>query len=191
MNENSGKTFKGLYSKIKKDVIKTMELLSSTKDPEILTQIISKLDDPDIEIRGEAFSCLVLNENKIAKYLIKSLDSPSKNIRSFCCLILANRMDTIAIPHIVPLTKDSSSLVRSCALGALGYLKAVDASDSIHDCFFDSSIEVKKSALKAALDIGEKILPDELELISKETDEDLKKLLEVAKKKLLDGPGGI
>ena len=42
-------------------------------------------------------------------------------------LVLANRNDVDAIPEIMKLAKDERSMVRSCALGALGYLKAHEA----------------------------------------------------------------
>ena len=182
MSENSEGISKGLDSKIKVEIIKTIESLSTSKDPEIINKIISKLDDPDIEVRGEAFSCLVINENPIAEYLVKGLNSPSKNIRAFCCLILGNRKESTTISHIIPLTKDSSSMVRSCALGALGYLKANEAGNSVLECLSDSSLEVRKSALKTAMDIGVKIPLDELREISRQADEELKKLVDAAKK---------
>ena len=47
--------------------IKILESLENIKNPEFLEKIISKLDDDDIQVRGEAFSTLVLNENKISK----------------------------------------------------------------------------------------------------------------------------
>ena len=172
-----------LDSDSKEEKIKTLELLTSEEDPKIINKIISKLDDDDIQVRGEAFSSLVLNENKISKLLINNLRSPSKNIRGFSALILANRKDTDAISSIIELTKDSSSMVRACALGALGFLKANDASNAIHNCFSDSSLEVKKSAVKAAIDIGYKLPPEEIKEISKEKDDELEKLLVLAEKK--------
>ena len=63
--------------------IKVLETLECTENPEILEKIILKLDDDDIQVRGEAFSSLVLNENKISSVLIKSLSSVNKNIRGF------------------------------------------------------------------------------------------------------------
>ena len=72
-------------------------------------------------------------------------------------------------------------MVRSCALGALGYLKAAQASKVIHNCLSDSNLEVKKSAIKAVIDIGDKIPPKEINEISKEKDEELEKLLVLAK----------
>ena len=172
-----------LDSDSKEEKIKILELLTSEEDPKIINKIISKLDDDDIQVRGEAFSSLVLNENKISKLLINNLRSPSKNIRGFSALILANRKDTDAISSIIELTKDSSSMVRACALGALGFLKANDASNAIHNCFSDSSLEVKKSAVKAAIDIGYKLPPEEIKEISKEKDDELEKLLVLAEKK--------
>lgn len=161
----------------KKEKIDLLEYSSDVNEPEIINKIISKLDDPDIEIRGEVFSTLVLNNNKISRFLINSLKSQSKNIRGFSALILANRNDFDSISSIIDLTKDSSSMVRSCALGALGYLKANKAKNAIQSCLNDSNLEVKKSALKAAIDIGYKISEKEIKIITKESDEELASLL--------------
>lgn len=165
----------------KKEKIDLLEYSSDVNEPEIINKIISKLDDPDIKIRGEVFSTLVLNNNKISQFLINSLKSESKNIRGFSALILANRNDFDSISSIIGLTKDSSSMVRSCALGALGYLKANQAQKAIHDCLNDSNLEVRKSALKAAIDIGYKISEKEIKAITKESDEELTSLLVQAK----------
>jgi HEAT repeat protein len=166
-----------LESGNKEEKIRTLELLENTDDHDIINKIISKLDDSDIEVRGEAFSSLVLNKNDISGMLIKNLKSKSKNIRGFSSLVLANRRNLGSVSEIINLTKDQSGMVRACALGALGYLKAKQASKEIHDCFFDSNIEVKKSALKAAIDIGDKISRDEIIRLSKEKDYEIEKLL--------------
>ncbi|HSB50851.1 MAG TPA: HEAT repeat domain-containing protein [Nitrosopumilaceae archaeon] len=166
----------------KEEKIKILESLNDVKDPKMINKIISMLDDPEIEVRGEAFSVLVQNENNISEFLIKNLNSKSKNIRGFSALVLANRKNSEAIQSIINLTNDSSSMVRSCALGSLGYLKAVQARKVIHNCLSDTNLEVKKSALKAAIDIGDKIQSNEFNEISKETDEELKKLIVLAKK---------
>ena len=165
----------------KEQKIKTIESLSTSNDHKLIQLIISKLDDPDIEVRGESFSSLVLNENRISDILIQNLNSEKKFIRGFSALILAIRNDIESIVDIIKLTKDQSSMVRSCALGALGFLKAHCASKAIHSCFTDSNLEVKKSALKAAIDIGEKFTPDEIEKMFKEKDKELERLLVLAK----------
>ena len=165
----------------KKEKIQSIEKLTDHKDPKIIQLIISKLDDEDIEVRGEAFSSLVLNENKISEQLIKNLDSEKRYVRGFSALILANRKDVEGISEIIKLTEDESSLVRSCALGALGYLKANEASKAIHSCFSDSNLEVKKSALKAAIDLGDKLNHLDYEKFAEEKDEELEKLLILAK----------
>ena len=169
-----------LDSDSKEEKIEILESLSDSNDPQIINKIISKLDDPEIEVRGEAFSVLVLNKNNISKFLIKNLNSDSKNIRGYSALVLANRKNVESISSIIDLTKDSSSMVRSCALGALGFLKANAASQAIHNCFSDSNLEVKKSALKAAIDLGDKLPPEEIEKISEEKDEEIQKLLVLA-----------
>ena len=181
MEKSFAKINKMLDSGSKEEKIKILESLSSTTDSKIINKIISLLDDPEIEVRGEAFSDLILNENNISKLLINNLSSESKNIRGFSALILSNRKNSEAITSIINLTKDSSSLVRSCALGALGFLKASQASNVIHNCLSDTNLEVKKSALKATIDIGYKIPPEEINEISKEKDDELEKLLVLAR----------
>lgn len=179
--ENADKIFN---SGSKDEKIRLLESLANSDNQEIISKIISKLDDLDIEVRGEAFSSLVLNENNISNQLIQNLKSQNKNIRGFSALVLANRRNIEAVSEIINLTKDQSGMVRACALGALGYLKAKQASENIHQCFFDSNLEVKKSALKAALDIGDIISDEEILELSKESDSEIEKLLIQAKKKL-------
>ncbi|MDP3780198.1 MAG: HEAT repeat domain-containing protein, partial [Nitrosopumilaceae archaeon] len=120
MNESFEKIIQILDHGSKEEKIDALESLMDINDPKIINKIISKLDDPDIEVRGEVFSSLVLNNNKIARFLIDNLNSESNNVRGFSALFLANRMDLDAIPSLINLTKDSSSMVRSCAVGALG-----------------------------------------------------------------------
>lgn len=170
-----------LDSGSKEEKIVALESLTNTNDSQTINMIISKLDDSDIEVRGEAFSSLVLNENNISSPLIDNLKSDSKNIRGFSALVLANRRNTNAISEIINLTKDQSGMVRACALGALGYLKAKQASKEIHECFVDSNIEVKKSALKAAINIGDEISSEEINQLSKDKDPEIEKLLIQAK----------
>jgi len=112
-----------LDSGTKYDKISIIESLSQSSDQEVINKIITKLDDSEIEIRGEAFSSLFLNKNDISKFLIDALSSENKNIKAFSALVLANRGDANAIPALELLAKDPSSMVESCALGALEYLK--------------------------------------------------------------------
>ena len=105
------------------DKIKILESSSQSSDQEIINKIITKLDDSEIEVRGEAFSSLLINKNDISKFLINALSSENKNIKAFSALVLANRGDTNSIKLIQLLSKDPSSMVRDCALGALEYLR--------------------------------------------------------------------
>jgi len=157
--------------------IKILETLDCTDNPEILEKIILKLDDDDIQVRGEAFSSLVLNENKISNFLIKSLNSANKNIRGYVSLILANRNETTAIPEIIKLVKDERSMVRSCAIGALGYLKAQEAKEIFLESLLDSNLEVKKSAIQAIIDLNITISEKKIMEIIKEKDPEIEKLL--------------
>ena len=112
-----------LDSGTKDDKISILESLSQSGDQEIINKIITKLDDSEIEVRGEAFSSLFLNKNDISQFLIHALSLENKNVRAFSALVLANRGDKNAIPALELLTKDPSSVVRDCALGALEYLR--------------------------------------------------------------------
>ena len=105
-----------------KDKINVLESLCQSSDQEIINEIISKLDDSEIQVRGEAFSSLFINKNDISQFLINALISENKNIKAFSALVLANRGDANAIPALELLSKDPSSMVSSCALGALEYL---------------------------------------------------------------------
>ena len=107
-----------------KDKINILESLSQSSDQGIINKIISKLDDSEIQVRGEAFSSLFLNKNDISQFLIDALSLENKNIKAFSALVLANRGDTNAIPTLELLAKDPSSMVRDCALVALEYLRA-------------------------------------------------------------------
>ena len=107
-----------------KDKINVLEALCQSSDQETICKIITKLDDSEIQVRGEAFSSLFINKNDISQFLIDALSSENKNIRAFSALVLANRGDVNAIPALELLSKDPNSMVSSCALGALEYLKA-------------------------------------------------------------------
>ena len=162
--------------------IKILETLDDIDNPEILEKVISKLDDDDIQVRGEAFSSLVLNKSKISNFLINSLNAANKNVRGFASLVLANRNETSAIPEIIKLAKDERSMVRSCALGALGYLKAQEAKDTFLEALSDSNIEVKKSALQAIIDLKIMISDEKIKEIFKEKDSEIEKMILLIKK---------
>ncbi len=162
-----------LESGTSEEKIEILEVLESVENFEIVKKIISCLDDPDVKVRGEAFSSLVLNKNKISNLLIESLKDSRKNIRGFAALVLANRNDTSSIPAIIDLVKDERSMVRSCALGSLGHLKAREAKDTVHNCILDSNIERKKSALQAMINLKGEISEKEILENTKEKDFEL------------------
>ena len=112
-----------LNSGTRDDKINVLESLSQSDDQKIINEIITKLDDSEIEVRGEAFSSLFLNKNDISQFLINSLSSKNKNVKAFSALVLANRGDINAIPALELLTNDPNSMVSDCALGALEYLR--------------------------------------------------------------------
>lgn len=168
--------------------IQILRMHENSSEPKIIELIIRALDDSDIQVRGEAFSVLMLNKNKIADFLIDALKDPRKNIRGYSALILANRNEVQSTKKIMELIKDESSMVRSCALGALGHMKIKNALREIHECFSDSNLEVRKSALKAAINIGDTISDDERRILTVNKDEEIDFLLE---RVIKNGPGGI
>ena len=183
-----GQEVKILESGTSEEKIKVLESLESVDNFETIKKIINCLDDQDIKVRGEAFSSLVLNKNKISNLLIDSLKNSCKNIRGYGALVLANRNDIDAIPAILELVNDERSMVRSCALGALGYLRAGEAKDVVHNSIFDSNMEVRKSALQAMVNLKEKISEKEILEILKEKDSELEQIIVKLKK---SGPEGI
>ena len=56
-----------------------------------------------------------------------------------------------AIPEIIKIVNDEHGMVRSCAIGALGYLKAEKITNIILKALSDPNLEVQKSALQAAI----------------------------------------
>ena len=156
--------------------IRALEALDNTDDPEILKQMISNLDDEDLQVRGEAFSSLLLNRNNISQFLINSLDTANKNIRGFASLVLANRGEAAAIPQIIKLAKDEYSMVRSCALGALGHLRAAEAREVFLEAVRDSDMEVRKSALQGMIDLGITVSEERISEIV-ERDAELEKMI--------------
>jgi HEAT repeat protein len=168
----------------KEEKIKAIESLSNSSDPKTISLLVAALDDKDIQVRGEAFSSLVLNENDISSILVDALKSTSKNVRGYSTLVLANRNDKNAVPYIVKLTDDESAMVRSCAVGALGFLKAGEALDAIRKCLEDPNIEVKKSAIKSAIDVGDRDLLSKLDKLGQVNDPEIKNLLILAKNNL-------
>ena len=149
---------------LRKSVLLT---LTHIDDQKIIQEIIKLFDDDDIEIRGEVFSTLFLNENDILKDLILGLKNESKNVRAYTTLVLANRNEKNAIKEIKKLTTDSSGLVRTCAYGALGHLEAKESAKELHYGIFDSNLEAVKSAAYALARINEKISDDEIKELHK------------------------
>ncbi len=180
--DNLEKILKILESGNSNEKIETLESLDSADDPEVLRKIISKLDDADIKVRGEAFSSLVLNKNKILDFLIDCLSSDSENMKSSILLILANRNETSSIPDIIKLVKDEKSVVKSCAIGALGHLKARENSSVFIQALSDSNMEVRKSALQAIIDLKITVSEQNINTILKEKDSEIEKMISLIEK---------
>tara|TARA_Y100000590_G_scaffold22211_1_gene25614 strand:+ start:16 stop:549 length:534 start_codon:yes stop_codon:yes gene_type:complete len=151
--------------------------LTQTNDLEIIQEMIALFDDNRIEIRGEVFSSLFLNDNDIFESLVWGTKHESKSVRAYVTLVLANRNEKRAIKDIQRLTNDSSGLVRTCAYGALGHLKAKECKKELHEGVLDLNIEAVKSAVYALARIDESISKKEREGLSKFDDPDFEKIL--------------
>ena len=171
-----------LESENAQEKIRILETLHDTNNLKILQQIILRLNDDSIQVRGEAFNSLLLNQNDISKILIDNLNSSNKNIKSFTALVLANRNEKKAIPDIIKLVDNEHGMVRSCAIGALGYLKAEKISNIILESVLDSNLEVQKSALQATIQLGIIIPEYKIKEILKNKDQQIKNLLLKLKK---------
>lgn len=117
----------------------------------MLKEVVLRLDDEDIQVRGEAFGLLVLTDRDVSDFLVGSMKSSSKNIRGFAALVLANRNDQSAIPEIAKLACDDSAMVRSCAVGAIGHLKAKQEAGILVRALSDPNLEVRNGALSAVI----------------------------------------
>ena len=171
-----------LESENSQEKIRILETLHNTNNVQILQQIILRLNDDSIQVRGEAFNALILNQNKISKILIDNLKSTNKNIKGFTALVLANRNEKSAIPEIVKLVDDKHGMVRSCAIGSLGYLKAETMADVILNAFSDYNLDVQKSALQAAIQANILVTKEKIKEISKNDDPQIQNLLLKLKK---------
>ena len=171
-----------LESGTRQNKIGILETLHNTNNLEILQHIISKLNDNSIQVRGEAFNALLLNQNNISKILIDNLSSTNKNIKGFTALVLANKNEKSAIPEIKKIVNNEHGMVRSCAIGSLGYLRAEEISDIILKALTDSNLEVKKSALQTAIQTNIFVSEEKIKEISKNNDPQIQNLLLKLKK---------
>jgi len=151
--------------------------LTQTDDPEIIQKIIELFDAEKIQVRGETFSTLFLNENDIFEQLLQGLKHKSKNVRGYVSLVIANRNEKNAIQEIIELTNDSSGLVRTCAYGALGHLEVKEGAEELHKGIFDSNLEAVKSAAYALARIEENISQEEIDSIKRLGKTDFEKIL--------------
>ena len=165
-----------------KQKIEILETLQNINNLKILQQIILRLNDNSIQVRGEAFNALLLNQNEISEILIDNLKSQNKNIKGFTALVLANRNEKNAIPEIIKIVNDKHGMVRSCAIGALGYLKAEKITNIILKSLLDPNLDVQKSALQAAIQIDVFVPYEKIKEISKNNDHQIQSLLLKLKK---------
>lgn len=165
--------------------VSLIESMADTGSRDDIGALLELFDDPDIRLRGEAFGALVLNRNNITQMLVAALDSPCINIRAFTALVHGNRRETSSIAALERLTSDPSSLVRSCALGALGHMRAHGACAHIRARLDDLSMQVRRSALMAAVDAGCEVSEDVLSSLSG-LDDELDLIVRLAGRRMQD-----
>ena len=73
-------------------------------------------------------------------------------------------------------------MVRSCAIGSLGYLHAEKITEIILKSLTDSNLEVQKSALNVAIQTNIFVSKEKIKEISKNDDQQIKNLLLKLKK---------
>ena len=157
--------------------IRILQAARSIDDQDMLEEVVSRLDDEDIRVRGEAFGLLVLTDGDVSGFLLSSIKSPSKNIRGFVALVLANRNDQSAIPEIARLAGDDSSMVRSCAIGALGHLKAMQEADIFVNALSDPSQEVRNSALSAVIKMSIPVPEERMKSVLRDGDAETARMI--------------
>ena len=157
----------------KNDDTINQKLPKTINNLKMLKDVTALLDDSDIQIRGEAFSLLILADIEGAfDVLVECLRLPSKNIRAFVALVLANRGDhiRILIPNLVKLAEDESAMVRSCAIGALSHLNANDQGEIFVKALSDVNLEVRNGALHAIIKMGISVPNDIIDKVTSSGD---------------------
>ncbi|MDI1495041.1 MAG: hypothetical protein K8823_347 [Cenarchaeum symbiont of Oopsacas minuta] len=126
-----------------------LEKLPPDSKENIVQCVVESLADESLRVRGEAFAWLIAVDDDISNMISKNLHHIDRHIRGYCALVLANRGNSNKAFEISRLVKDESSMVRSCAVGALGYLKSIEYSGAILALLDDDSKEVRESAKHA------------------------------------------
>lgn len=152
--------------------ISVLKALRSIDGQDLLEGVVLALDDGDIRVRGEAFGLLMLAGEDVSDFLVSSMGSPSKNIRGFAALVLANRDCRRAIPDIAKLAGDDSAMVRSCAVGALGHLGARHEAGILVRALSDPNLEVRNGALHAVIGMDISVPEGTMEAVLKAGDEE-------------------
>ena len=156
-------------------------------DGGLVDAVASALGDEDIEVRGEAFCLLVASAADIGGRIAPLLASPSGTARAHGALVLANRGDVRWAGEVARLARDGSAAVRSSAAAALGHMAlrssprplpdADAAAEAVRLCLGDESIEVRRSALQAAVHMRIDLAAAERGALESAADEEIDRLL--------------
>ena len=142
--------------------IRALESVPLAAGAEHVARVVSALGDEDIEVRGEAFRLLVASGADIGGQIAPFLGSPSRAVRAHSVLVLANRGDAPLAGEVARMARDESAAVRSSAVGALGHMAVragpgrlpAAAAAAVRSCLGDEDVEVRRSAVQAAVHLG-------------------------------------
>lgn len=175
--------------------IRALESAPLAAGAEHVARVVSALGDEDVEVRGEAFRLLVACGADIGRHVAPFLCSPSRAVRAHSALVLANRGDASLAGEVAQMARDESPAVRSSAAAALGHMAvrarpgrlpaAAAAAAAVRSCLGDQSIEVRRSALQAAVHLGMGLTGAERGALAAAADGEIDRLLA-----LCDAAGG-
>lgn len=153
----------------------------------LVDTVASALGDEDVEVSGEAFYLLVASGADIGRRIAPLLASPSRAARARGALVLANRGDMPRAGEVARLARDESATVRSAAMGALGHMAvraapgplpdADAAAEAVRSCLGDGSVEVRRSALQAAVHLGMDLAAAEMSCLAAAADAEIDRML--------------
>lgn len=133
-------------------------------------EAVSRLADPDVRVRGEAFAALV-SDPGASDILEGACRSPDRSVRAFAALALGNRGE--ARPVLLEMASDPEALVRSCALGALAHVGMDGAREKALAGLSDGRLEVRRAALQACAKLGVRVPAPDLDRLESEGDDEL------------------
>ena len=187
-------------ARARRDALRALGPALAAADGGAASLVASALGDEDVEVRGEAFRLLVACGADLGPHIAPLLASPSRTVRAHSALVLANRGDLRRAGEVARLARDESAAVRSSAVGALGHMAARSAprplpgadaaAAAVRSCLGDANIEVRRSALQAAVHIGMELAAAERGGLEAAADAEIDRLLALCPAGAGAGGGG-